>query len=79
MKVLSLNDCLVGDKVYVEKIMPCGDIKRRFLDIGLSRDTEVAILYKSICGGIRAYLIRNSLIGIRDCDAEKIIVRRRDE
>ena len=72
---MKLSECLVGDKVYVEKIESCGDIKRRFLDIGLSCETEVIVLYKSICGGIKAYLIRNSLIGIRDSDASNIIVR----
>ena len=36
---------------------------------------EVSVLYKSICGGIKAYLIRNSLIGIRDSDASNIVVR----
>lgn len=79
MKDLSLKDCLLDEKVYVERIDSSGDIKRRFLDIGLSYDTEVIPLYKSICGGIRAYLIRNTIIGIRDIDASNIIVRRKDE
>jgi len=76
MKNLALSDCFFNEKVYVEKIEVTGDIKRRFLDIGLSRDTVVVPLYNSICGGIRAYLIRNTIIGIRDKDASSIIVRR---
>ena len=73
---LSLDKCLVGDKVYVLKIDSLFDIKRRLLDIGLSYGAEVLVLYDSICGGIRAYKIRNTLIGIRDIDAKNIIVRR---
>ncbi len=73
---LSLDKCLVGDKVYVLKIDSLFDIKRRLLDIGLSYGTEVLVLYDSICGGIRAYKIRDTLIGIRDIDAKNIIVRR---
>ena len=73
---LSLDKCLVGDKVYVLKIDSLFDIKRRLLDIGLSYGTEVLVLYDSICGGIRAYKIRDTLIGIRDIDAKSIIVRR---
>ena len=76
MNKISLNDCLINEKVFVEEINSNDVIKRRFLDIGLSRDTEVVPLYNSICGGIRAYLIRNAVICIRDCDAEGIIVRR---
>lgn len=72
---MKLSECRVGDRVYVDRIDSCGDIKRRFLDIGLSYGTEVSVLYKSICGGIKAYLIRNSLIGIRDSDASNIVVR----
>lgn len=79
MKYLSLDKCEIGEKVFVEKIDSFSDIKRRFLDIGLSNNTEVVPLYKSICGGIRAYLIRNTLIGIRDKDAKSIIVRRNYE
>ena len=79
MKSLSLCDCLLHEKVFVERIESLGDIKRRFLDIGLSRDTEVIPLFNSVCGGIRAYKIRNTIICIRDRDANNIIVRRRYE
>ena len=75
---LSLDKCLVGDKVYVERVESLFDIKRRLLDIGLSYGAEVVVLYDSICGGIRAYKIRNTLMGIRDIDAKNIIVRRRN-
>ena len=76
---LSLDKCRVGDRVFVEKIESLFDIKRRLLDLGLSYGTEILVLYESICGGIRGYKIRNTLIGIRDSDAKNIIVRRRYE
>lgn len=75
----SLKDVLLNEEVYVEKVISDGAMKRRFLDIGLSKDTLVVPCFKSISGGIRAYLIRNSLIGIRDNDAKDILVRRKDE
>lgn len=79
MNELSLSNCLLNEIVYVKEIKNLDDIKRRFLDIGLSQGTEVIPLYNSICGGIRAYNIRNSIIGIRDNDASGIIVGRKDE
>ncbi len=76
MKNLSLKDIYIDEDAYVLKIATNSDIKRRLLDIGLSKNTLVTPLFDSVSGGIRAYKIRNSLIAIRDDDAEKIIVRR---
>ena len=75
---LSLDKVLLNEEVFVSYIKD-GDIKRRFLDIGLSNNTLVKPIFNSICGYIRAYKIRNCLIGIRDCDASLVIVRRCNE
>ena len=79
MKEISLDESIIGDILIVKKILTNASIKRRFLDIGLSKNTKVIPMFNSICGGIRAYKIRNSLIGIRDSDAKEIIVRRSNE
>ena len=75
---LSLDKVLLNEEVFVSYIKD-GDIKRRFLDIGLSNNTLVKPIFNSTCGNIRAYKIRNCLIGIRDCDASLVIVRRCNE
>lgn len=72
---LSLDKVSLNEEVFVSYIKD-SDIKRRFLDIGLSNNILVKPIFDSICGNIRAYKIRNSLIGIRDCDASLVIVRR---
>ena len=72
--MISLNNVLINEEVYVSRIDCDKSIKRRFLDIGLSKGCKVVPVFKSISGGIRAYLIRNSLIAIRDSDCEKIMV-----
>ena len=74
--MISLSDVLINEEVYVYKIECDNSMKRRLLDIGLSNGCKVVPVYKSICGGIRAYLIRNSLVAIRDSDCEKILVIR---
>ena len=76
MKKLSLKDILINEDAYVTKITTDNDIKRRLLDIGLSKNTKVTPLFNSVSGGIRAYKIRNSIIAIRDNDAKMILVRR---
>jgi len=49
--------------------------KRRLYDIGLVKGTKIRTLFKSPSQKIKAYLIRDSIIAIRDKDASKIKVR----
>ena len=49
-------------------------IKRRLYDIGLIKGTNIKLLYKSPSKNIKAYLIKNSIIAIRDKDAINIEV-----
>ena len=49
--------------------------KRRLYDIGLVIGTKIKLLFLSPSKKIKAYLIRDSIIAIRDKDASKIRVR----
>ena len=44
-------------------------IKRRLYDIGIIRDAKIKLLYISPSKRMKAYLIKNSIIAIRDRDA----------
>ena len=48
--------------------------KRRLYDIGLIKDTKIKLLYNSPSNKIKAYLIKNSIIAIRDKEAALIEV-----
>lgn len=48
--------------------------KRRLYDIGLVKGTKIKLLFLSPSKKIKAYLIRDSIIAIRDKDASKIKV-----
>ena len=48
--------------------------KRRLYDIGLIKDTKIKLLYKSPSNEIKAYLIKDSIIAIRNKDAKNIEV-----
>ena len=48
--------------------------KRRLYDIGLVIGTKINLLFLSPSKKIKAYLIRDSIIAIRDKDASKIKV-----
>ena len=70
---MNLYDLEVGKTALVKRINSC-DNERRLLDIGLIENTKVTSLYKSPFGKIKAYLIRGSVIAIRQNDACKIEV-----
>lgn len=50
------------------------NLKRRLLDLGLTRDTKIKKLYKSPLNDPTAYLIRGSVIALRDEDAKNILI-----
>lgn len=74
MKNKRLYDIPLGSRAVVEKIESCGSIRRRLLDIGLTRGTEVECTLINPGGNLIAYMIRGALIAIRDDDAKKILV-----
>ncbi len=50
-------------------------LKQRLYDIGLVPNTKVKVVHQSPSGNPRAYLVRGTVIALRNCDAEKISVR----
>jgi len=48
--------------------------KRRLYDIGLIKDAKIKLLFKSPSNRIKAYLIKDSIIAIRNKDAKNIEV-----
>ena len=49
-------------------------IKRRLYDIGIINDAKIKLLYVSPSNRIKAYLVRTSIISIRDKDSSLIEV-----
>ena len=68
----TLDKISIGDKVKVKKINPDCKLKRRLLDIGLIPNTPIELLYRSPFGDPGAYLIRGTIIAIRNKDAKEI-------
>lgn len=66
---INLNQC-----VLIKSINCTGKLRRRFLDLGIIPGTSITPIFSSIFNDPIAYLIRNSVIAIRNEDAKKIIV-----
>ncbi|MCB7318375.1 FeoA family protein [Lacrimispora sp. 210928-DFI.3.58] len=72
--IYCLSDIRPGESVRVKELVATGSMRRRFLDIGLVKDTRVECLAKSPAGDPGAYLIRGAVIAIRDQDCQGILV-----
>lgn len=61
------------DKIGTIKNINCAlEIKKRFLDLGFIENTKITPVLTSPAGNIRAYLIKDTLIAIRNQDAANI-------
>ena len=73
-KMKSLSALLQGEKSVVQNVLTEGAMRRRFLELGIVPGTNIACLQKSFFGDIKAYLIKDAVIAIRDEDADGIII-----
>lgn len=70
----SLNNIDINDTVRIVNIGNNCSIKRRLMDIGLVPGTYIKLLYKSVFDDPKAYLVRDTVIAIRDMDSKYIEV-----
>ena len=52
-----------------------GEIRRRLQDLGIIEGTPIRCLHRSIFSDPCAYLIRGSVIALRNCDTQKIQIQ----
>ena len=71
---MTLDKVLRNETVYIKKVGGESDIKRRFLDLGFIPGETTKCLLISPFKGIKAYLINNNIIAIRDIDSKNIEV-----
>ncbi len=71
----TLDKISTGEFAIVVSVDTQISLKQRLYDIGLVPGTKVKVVHQSPSGNPRAYLVRGAVIALRNCDAEKIIVR----
>lgn len=64
----------IGKKATISQLMLTGNMRRRLLDLGFIVGTKVQCLYHSPLGDPTAYLVRGTVIALRQEDASQIIV-----
>ena len=76
---ITLYDLNIGETALVIDINTDICLKQRLRDIGLIKNSEIKVLHCSPSGNPRAYLIKGSVIALRNCDAQKIKVLKSGE
>ena len=70
----SLKDSKVGDSVKVVKLHGQGAVKRRIMDMGLTKGVEVQIRKVAPLGDPMEVTVRGYELSIRKADAEMVEV-----
>ena len=71
----NLNQLPLNKIGKIDKIDCDEGIKRRLLDMGLVRETNIKPILVSSSGDPRAFLVRGTIIAIRKEDAENIKIK----
>lgn len=75
LSIKVLSSLKPGEKAIVSELKSDSDMRRRLLDIGLIKDTQIECVGKSPLGDPSAYLIRGAVIAIREDDGKKIMLQ----
>ena len=70
----TLKDVQVGETVTVAKLHGEGPVKRRIMDMGLTKGTKVYVRKVAPLGDPMALPVRNYELSVRKADAEMIEV-----
>ena len=71
----TLKNVHVGQTVYVVKVHGEGPIRRRIMDMGLTKDTEIYVQKVAPFGDPIEIIVRGYSLSLRKADAEMIEVR----
>lgn len=77
--IITLNELPVGKYGVIKETNVSEAVKRRTLDLGMINGTKIKLLYKSPFGDPKAYLVRGSVIALRNEDSEKIKIELEDD
>ncbi len=71
----TLNDVKIGETAKVVKLHGEGAVKRRIMDMGITKNTEVMVRKVAPLGDPIEINVRNYELSIRKADAEMIEVQ----
>ncbi|MDD2648504.1 MAG: FeoA family protein [Eubacteriales bacterium] len=72
---MTLRDIKIGESAVIEKLNGKGALKRRIMDMGLTKGTEVYVRKVAPLGDPIELTVRGYELSVRKSDAELIEVR----
>lgn len=73
-----LNQLHAGDTGYIVKVNSEKYIKRRLMDMGLTLGSNIECISTAPFGDPTAFLIKGTVIAIRNCDSKYIFVEQEE-
>ena len=70
----TLKNAAIGETVIVKRITGAGAVKRRIMDMGITKGTTVSVRKVAPLGDPIEVTVRGFELSIRKADADKIIV-----
>ena len=70
----TLKDVNTGETVIVSKINVTGSVKRRIIDMGITKGVSVTVRKVAPLGDPIELNVRNYAVSLRKADAENIVV-----
>lgn len=74
--IFSLSTLNKNESAVIVSLDNKGTLRRRLQDIGIIEGTKILCAGKSPLGDPKAYLIKGTVIAIRNADANKIRIRK---
>ena len=74
--LLLLSQCKPGDEVIIKSLSLEGTMRRRLLDLGFVRGSEVKVIQRSPLGDPMAFRVSDTTIALRKEESSKIFVER---
>ena len=71
----TLRDAKVGETVVVEKIQGSGAVKRRIMDMGITKGVEIYIRKIATLGDPVEVMVRGYELSLRKEDAKMIVLK----
>ena len=72
MTNMKLNELKLQEKAKIKEIYCTNNIKRRLLDLGMVKGTQITPVFISPSGDPKAFEVRGTLIAIREEDTSLI-------
>ncbi|MBR1802742.1 MAG: ferrous iron transport protein A [Clostridia bacterium] len=76
MKKDKLNTLELGEQAKIVVLNCTGSLRRRLLDLGLVKNTEITPILRSPSGNPTAYEVRGSVIALREEDSKHIQIEK---